>query len=210
MGMVRGIALLGLALGATTGCGTTATITRNDGTPVEGWILGGTQESVVVDSRAGKRTEIPRNQIADIDHPGNVHAIVGGSVLAYGGIVIASSFPDCRRSSEPGLTCGSALVPALIGAGIFAWGFVTWLGSKDAVDDRSFRPLHSEKPPPRKPPPTAPLADETPAPPALPPPPPPRSPVPSDAGPSAPRAEPPAPSAPEPAPPAEEPSGVTW
>jgi hypothetical protein len=207
--MVRGIAL-GLALGATTGCSTTATVTRNDGTSIDGWIAGGTQDSVVVDSRVGRRSEVPRNQIRDIDHPGNVHAIVGGSVLAYGGFVIASSFPDCRASSDANLECTATLVPAVIGAGILTWGLVTWLGSKEAADDRSLRPLPSEKPHLWKAAPAAPRADTTPAPSALPPPPPPRSSAPSDSGPTAPSAEPPAASPPAPAPPAEEPPGVSW
>ena len=217
MGMVRGIALLGLALGATAGCSTTATVTRNDGTSIDGWIAGGTQDSVVVDSRTGRRSEIPRNQIRDVDHPGNVHAIIGGSVLAYGGFVIADSFPDCRASSEPNVECTAAFIPALVGASILAWGLVTWIGSKEAFDDRSLSHLPSEKPRPRWAPPTAPVAAETPAPPAgpparsaLPPPPPPQAPAPSDSGPTPPSAAPPAPSPPAPPPPAEEPPGVSW
>src|SRR5262245_12449056 len=94
-GLVR--SAVASAVAALTACGTTATITRSDGVNVEGWIEGGSRDEIVLDTRLGQRHFIPRKDVAEIDHPGNVHVLIGGIVVAYGGIVIATSASDCKE-----------------------------------------------------------------------------------------------------------------
>jgi hypothetical protein len=220
MSIVRGFGVVAAFVLAA--CGTSATITRGDGMSVEGWIRGGTADAVIVDSRVGPRREIPRSEIAEIDHPGNVHLLVGGITLGYGGLIVAAGASQCGEMD--GVDCAALFVPAVVGAAIAAWGLVTWTGSKDAAADRSMRRLPAKKPPPTAAvPPTEPApSDAAPPPSVLPPPgdassppavlpPLPQKPVPAPSG------EPPASEAPpEPPPrspspsPSEEPPGVTW
>jgi hypothetical protein len=147
MGLVRGIAVAAMACAVIPGCSTSATITRRDGTSVEGWIRGGTADSVIVDPRIGQAQEIPRSAIDDIDHPGNMHIVVGGLVLAYGVVGIVAAAPECGRNGSSSSDCGAAFVPALAGAGILAWGLVNWVGSKNSANDMSLARLPRKAPP---------------------------------------------------------------
>jgi len=215
MGIVRGIGAVWLAACVATGCGTSATITRNDGTLLEGWIQGGTQDSIIVEPRSGRRQEILRSEISDIDHPGNVHVLVGGIVFAYGGILAGTTAEHCTETGDNLSGCVLGFVPVLAGAGILTWGLVTWLGSKETVKDRSSAHIRPEKLRWRERRPTAPLVDDASAPPAVVAPVVPSvpAPAPSGSGPAAPGAETPAPApAPEAPqePPQEPPPGVTW
>lgn len=135
-----GRAFILLASGALSACSTTATITRLSGPPVEGDIVGGSRNSIVVTDDNGFRHAIPRSDIRDIDHPGNVHATVGGAVLAYGVLNIAVGLPECeRRTDNQGAFCVGIFTPAVLGAGMILWGLLTHAGSVNAAEDVSMR-----------------------------------------------------------------------
>jgi hypothetical protein len=65
------------------GCSTTSTIRRANGPEVEGDIVGGSRDSIFVDTGAAREHEIPRDDVTSIDYPGNVHRNVGAGFLVY-------------------------------------------------------------------------------------------------------------------------------
>jgi hypothetical protein len=178
---------------------------------LEGRIKGGTPSSIIVDPRIGERQEIPRSQVVDIDHPGNVHALIGGIVFGLGGISAATTCSDINdHAYDRGSDCFYGVSLAIAGAAVLGWGLYNWFGSTDAAGDVSMRHIpDDERRGPRRglPPRKAPARDEPPPaseglPPAPPPPP--------GAVPPAPSSTPPAPS-PSASPPSEPPpGGVVW
>ena len=172
-------------------CSTTATIHRSNGMMMEGTIEGGSPDYIVVAPRYGRRQEVPRNEIAEIDHPGNVHALLGGIFLGYGIVNIAVGYEECQNNGD-GAYCTGVFVPAAVGTGLLVWGLATWMGSTSSAEDMSMEPRAREPapapvpaalpphdavqsapaplaPPPAEPPPAAP--PPTSPPPAAPPPP---------------------------------------
>jgi hypothetical protein len=214
MGLARGLSS-GLLIASSLGCSTTATIHRSDGYMLEGRIKGGTASSIIVDPRIGKRQEVPRSQVTDIDHPGNVHALIGGIVFGIGGI---SAGANCGQADGAGADrdadCFYAVSIAITGAAMLGWGLYQWFDSTDAADDVSMSHVPPDEKwrgprrglPPRKAPPPDELPRESEElPPAPPPPPGSVPPAPSQAAPPAP--------APHPSgsPPSEPPpGGVVW
>jgi hypothetical protein len=200
-------------LSAALACSTTASIHRTHAAPIEGSIQGGGEDYITVFTKQGEQQDIRRGEIKEIDHPGNVHALIGGIVLGYGAINVAANWSECReREQQQVAFCTGTFLPAAVGAGLLIWGLGTWISSKSASEDTSAPPLR--EPPPRKsvpaalppapaPPPSAPPSATPPADELPPPPPPPPGAV--EPSPSAPA---PAPSAPPPAEPT--PGGVVW
>jgi hypothetical protein len=200
---VRGCVVL--VLSGSLACSTTATVVRTDGTRLEGTIEGGGPDHITLRPKLSGNQQIPRRQIKDIDHPGNVHAIIGGVVIGYGAAVVAGNWDECREREEVAM-CGGMFLPAAVGVGMLIWGLGTWLGSSKAADDTSAPRL--AEPPPLKPVPTLPPAPPPP-PSASAPPPPVEPPLPAaPPAPPAPTETAPAPSSPPPGEPA--PGGVVW
>lgn len=121
-------AALCLSLGA--GCATTATISRRNGGRDEAALVGGTSTSIMVDTGAGQRS-ISREDIVDIDHPGNVHAVVGALLLAYGILNISVGAPQCE--ARGGAFCAGVFTPAAVGLGMGIWGLSVWGKSTSAA-----------------------------------------------------------------------------
>ncbi len=119
-----------------TGCGTTATISRSNVRPVEAKIVGSDPKSLYIEVPGTYDTRsIGRSDITDIDHPGNVAAVIGGIVTGYGIANIAIGASDCRRGGAA--YCTGVFLPAAVGAPIFVWGLVTWMTSTGAVKPKS-------------------------------------------------------------------------
>ncbi len=125
------LAVLGLVF--LTGCGTSATITRRSGTAIDAKIVAGDEKNVHVEVANGYSQAIPREDIADIDHPGNVAAVIGGIVTAYGVANIAVGAPECDRQGPA--YCIGVVTPAIIGGSIMLWGIATYTGSVMALQD---------------------------------------------------------------------------
>ncbi|MDX2013161.1 MAG: hypothetical protein SFW67_23400 [Myxococcaceae bacterium] len=127
--------LLGLV--ATTGCTTTATfLTRSRGN-VEARIVGGDRQRLLLQSEAGAELIVDRADVVDIDHPGNVVALLGGIVTFSGLTNVAVGALSCRSSFQSGSDCGFIIgmmssVLAL-GAGMLTWGLWAWLTSRNLV-----------------------------------------------------------------------------
>jgi hypothetical protein len=119
-----------------TGCSTTATISRPNMRPLEAKIVGSDPKNLYLEVPGTYDTRsIGRSDITDIDHPGNVAAVIGGIVTGYGIANIAIGAPDCDRKGAA--YCTGVFLPAAIGAPIFAWGLVTWMTSTGAVKPKS-------------------------------------------------------------------------
>ena len=81
---------------STVACSTTATIRRRSGADEELTLLRRTP-SFLVTKNGDRERPIPHHDIVDIDHPGNVHAVVGTLLLAYGILNIAVGAPRCEK-----------------------------------------------------------------------------------------------------------------
>jgi hypothetical protein len=117
-------------------CGSTASIQLNDGTGVEGRIVGGDGgERGNVYLADGDRTyAIRRTEIADIDHPGNVAATLGSLLTVYGilNIMVASS-----QCSEKGAAfCTGVFTPLVLGASLLIYGASVYSRSVSALHKR--------------------------------------------------------------------------
>lgn len=116
-----------------TGCGTTAIISKKDGTLVEGTIRASDREQIYLDTPEGGG--ISRQSIHDIDHPGNVAATIGGILTAYGVANIAVGAPQyCTGYQASGAGCTGVFLPATIGGSLLAYGLLTWSSSVRAAD----------------------------------------------------------------------------
>jgi hypothetical protein len=139
-----------MAAAAAPACSSSATITRRDQPPITARIESSGAEALHVRTGDGKELHIPRAEVADIDHPGNVLMIAGLSLLA---LVYISVAPD-QASTVELLTSMAVLgSPAL---GMIAWGGTSYVQSRQAASEfnsettrlRTPRPDQPYVPPP--------------------------------------------------------------
>lgn len=147
--------LLAAVLALASGCATTATLSTHSG-ELEGVLLGGDAESLVVENEAGVAFAVPRRAIREIDHPGNVLALVGGILGGTGALSFGINYSSCRGSAGP-VPCIATGTYAAVGAGMLTWGLWVWLRSRFAVDPGASAPLLGRAPLPWPPGATAPL-----------------------------------------------------
>lgn len=96
-----------------TACGTTATLQRVGEPDLEAEIIGGDREYVYVSSQSGQAFRVPRRQLADIDHPGNVLAI-NSIWVALPALTFAILGSSNTRDPEAGKVVAAAFgVPAI-------------------------------------------------------------------------------------------------
>lgn len=139
------LALVLLCLAAFASCSTTATVLVRDGTRYEVQILGGDKDTLLLQSEYGVEKVVRRSEVGDIDHPGNVMALVGGLIGGSGALNLVSVGLMCSTSgassgSQCPLLFGMMGGTAALGVGMFVWGLWTWLGSKNAVSDSLLNP----------------------------------------------------------------------
>lgn len=113
------------------GCSTTAKISRINGGTIEAKIRRSTPGAVVVQTDKGSEASISRSDISDIDHPGNVAAVIGGLLSTYGAVNIAAGAPRCAEGG--GAYCTGVFLPAAVGVPMLIWGLATWIGSTSAA-----------------------------------------------------------------------------
>jgi hypothetical protein len=126
------------ALLALCSCATTATVTTAHGT-TEATILGGDDDALLVMNEAGSKRRVPREDVREIDHPGNVLATVfgiGAALFASYTVGFAAS-GFCGSGSSSG---GAGILPCAVMAsltvgslGLFAVGLWSWISSRNAV-----------------------------------------------------------------------------
>ncbi len=121
------------------GCSTTATISRKGGPTVEAKIQRSDREYLFVKTEDKAEAVIPRAEVADIDHPGNATAVLGGLLSAYGVLNIVSGLETCSESEGAvGVGyCTGMVLPAAVGAGMLIWGLTTWGNSLNAAGNNT-------------------------------------------------------------------------
>ena len=99
----------------------TATVHRINAPNIEGEIVGSDGDGLqVAGDQAGTTYRIPRDSVADIDHPGNVAAVVGLAAAIAGGLVAvttggAGSNESRRQAFIPGLVLSTTGFALLLG-----------------------------------------------------------------------------------------------
>lgn len=116
-----------------TGCGNTATISRANAPDLEGQIVSSDEHNLYVKTAGESAMTVSRDNVTDVDHPGNVAATIGGIITAYGAVNIAAGAGDCDRYG--GAYCVGVFLPASIGAPILAYGLYNWMSSTDAASN---------------------------------------------------------------------------
>jgi hypothetical protein len=116
------------------GCSTAAKLSLIEGGQVEARIQRSDPDNLVVETETGAEVPIPRSEVSDIDHPGNVVAVIGGVLTAYGVNVIVAKVGTCGEQKMPGAACVGTFWPAAVGASMLTWGLVTWVRSTRATD----------------------------------------------------------------------------
>lgn len=125
---------------AVAGCSTTATVVTRDGRRDEARIIGGDREHLLLQSEYGVEKVVPRAEVKDIDHPGNVLALLGGLLAGSGALNLAVLGASCAtRGATSGSTCpllfGTMGTMTAAGAAMLVWGLWAWVGSTNAVQD---------------------------------------------------------------------------
>jgi hypothetical protein len=147
---------------AFTGCATTATIGRNFGPEYEGQIVASDATSLRVRDRAGYEGVIVREDVTDIDHPGNVLFTIGAVVagmtgsLMIGDLVSRSRQDQAGGSEWSGMGVVVGLVGLATGTSLMAAGAIPYHRSKRAAAAFEtanpvlpvFRPVYVYPPPP--------------------------------------------------------------
>ena len=117
-----------------------ATLTRRDGASYDGTIIGSDAEAVRIRTNSGSVQEVPREDIADLDHPGNVVGTIAlaGAVL-YGAILGAALAEDPGRPGSPqrggrdgNIGIGAGGLGACLFLAIVNWGFYYYPSRKAA------------------------------------------------------------------------------
>jgi hypothetical protein len=126
---IAGLALLACFNAA---CSTMATVTRRNAPALDARIIGGDSENVYVESGNGRIETIPRSDIQDIDHPGNVAALIGGIISAYGLVNIVVGSPNCE--TQGAAYCTGVFLPMAVGLPIMSWGGYTHTQSLLALE----------------------------------------------------------------------------
>jgi hypothetical protein len=118
---------------AACGCGTTATIERlhRDGGDIEGHIVASDRENLYIENE-GRHATIPRSEIVDIDHPGNVAGLIGTLLSLYGVANVAVGLPLC--DSRGAGFCTGVFLPLTGGVALAIWGFSTYAASASAAN----------------------------------------------------------------------------
>jgi hypothetical protein len=122
---MRGL-VVGLAGLALVGCSTNALI-RDSRFEHDAPILRSTPSEIIVRTNEGERA-IPRAEIRDIDHPGNVLALAGVPILTLGLANLAGAW-SCADRGPTDSFCfgtGAGFLTASIGALMVAFGAVIW------------------------------------------------------------------------------------
>jgi hypothetical protein len=147
MARTRGRCLTGMAvLIAFAGCSTTATITRSYGPSYEAEITGSDARFLRVRDGNGYEFAIPREEVADIDHPGNVLFTIGAVTVAIYTPMLIDAFSK-HQDEWSGLARALSLTMVASGLAIGLAGLVPYARSKRAA--AAFEDTHPVLPVPR-------------------------------------------------------------
>jgi hypothetical protein len=127
-----------LALAA---CSTSVEVTRRGGISYEGAVGASDCESVTVRSEDdGSVHRIYRRDIIDIDHPGNVHALIGGWLVADSILLAVRGVHTSNQGaglSDRDVTTGLSLATGLVGIPLLIYGAAVYMQSRHDTSPRA-------------------------------------------------------------------------
>jgi hypothetical protein len=152
---VVALARLALLPLATSACGMSATLENNEGRHVDARILGGSPGSVYLAGDGHTRFTMRRDDVREVDHPGNVLIAIGSVLTAIGGLRIAAGDSRCEDFAQSGdRYCIAMGAPALAGLLVLGAGLYGYFRSSRAFADTSrpepdpvVKPRPAEAPP---------------------------------------------------------------
>jgi hypothetical protein len=116
--------LLAAALACALGCGTTATIQRTDGPPVEAEIDSSDASTLRLRGPSGNVVAFGQSQVASIDHPGGALTATGAVVTAVGLAPtlwwVAQRPWDSRQGGHEGAIL-AITIPLILAGGLALW-----------------------------------------------------------------------------------------
>lgn len=128
------------------GCSNSATLHLRGGYRVEGVITQSSSEHLeIVHDDTGELQNISRDEVRDIDHPGNVMAAIGGGLVAVTWLTAYLSNAKSEEPRELSDVLGDAMAPYMplgtVGlSGIFvAVGLSDWMESRWRAGDPNMR-----------------------------------------------------------------------
>ncbi len=126
--------LAALTAVAVSACSTTATI-HTSRSVFEGDIVESDASHVLVRTASGRDVRIRRSEIAEVDHPGNVHLLLGVLLAGYGIANVGVGLGDCTSGTgsardNPGAFCVGLFTPLVVGAAMSIFGGILWGTSK--------------------------------------------------------------------------------
>jgi hypothetical protein len=137
------------------GCGTSALIDTKEGRHYDARIVGGSPGSIYLAREDRDRFTLRRDEIASVDHPGDVPIIVGTVLTAIGAFRLWQGDSRCNdRGASGDIYCIAHATPAMLGLLSLAWGLWAYHRSTRAFADRSrpepdpVMPLHAPGAPP--------------------------------------------------------------
>jgi hypothetical protein len=115
------------------GCSTSATLVRSPqyGGSLDAYVIGSNPANVLVAGPDGP-VSIPRNHIDHIDHPGNVHILIGAALSLVGLLDLATG---SQCDSGPNTICVGPMADLLLlggGLALTTWGAMVWGRSRNA------------------------------------------------------------------------------
>lgn len=131
-------------------CSTTTTVYRINGAAIDGHLAGGDSRSVVVNG-----VIIDRDDIVEVDYPGNVHSLVGAIIGGLGTLNVLAGCPEDTFTGEPRNRdwCGAGVIELVVGVPMMIWGIATNQSAKAKFNSTS---LELERPEPERPRPAEP------------------------------------------------------
>ena len=114
-------------------CSTSATLVLTNGPPLEATIEGSDTSSIVLTEVGGGPLSLQQKDVAEIDHPGNVAALIALPFLAFGiGILAGVRAAETRPGADGMLGLGSAMgwSSIVVGAPLLLTGGPIWVRSK--------------------------------------------------------------------------------
>jgi hypothetical protein len=102
-----------VVLGICAGCSTSASFSRQSGPAFDAEILGSDARSLHVRDEDGREFLVPREDVADIDHPGNVLGTIGAVLMAMSVPWFVAALNSERPQSHQSEWAGMELVFAI-------------------------------------------------------------------------------------------------
>ena len=139
-GAVGGVSLACYVL-AGGACSSTATFQRSGGLSLEGEIVHGDSTAVYAKGGNGLIYRVERSSLYDIDHPGNVHMLVGAVCLAMSVAgLVSGQFASSEYERRDGRAIGAAY--GAVGLPLLGYGSYFYLRSKRAEAGRGQMPFN--------------------------------------------------------------------